>query len=40
MTYLEEKLESDAGVIEIEQQRFAELEARVEREIAEFEASR
>lgn len=40
MAYLEEKLESDSAVIEIERQRFRELEARVEREIEEFESSR
>ena len=40
MAYLEEKLESDTAVIEIERRRFSGLEARVEREIEEFEASR
>lgn len=40
MAYLAAKLETDAAATAIEKRRFEELEARVEREIAEFEASR
>ena len=40
INYLEDKLASDDLVIDIERQRFRELQARVERELREFEASR
>ena len=40
MDYLQAKLETDPAVIEVERQRLKQLEARVEREIEAFEASR
>ena len=40
ITYLEEKLQSDASVIDVERQRFQDLAARAEQEIEAFQASR
>lgn len=40
MSYLEQMLESDEVAVESEQQRFADLQVRVQRELSEFEASR